>query len=249
MTSAANLRWLRSARFHVAGRALFYLGLAGLAIIELGSHGMLPSLAAHEAPEFLGKAAALAIAVGIVAQLARATGNWLRLLLPGAFSILFVASVWSIAHQPTRADIWVGAVEAGSIAATAGWLAGVIQRKHLLIVVGVMIACFGVVHLVERELIVSLIPAWFPFGAVWPWVTGPVMIVAGLLMVARRYAEPVSLLVGAMFLTWLPLVHLGRIITSPWSTFEWSFALTATALVGVCWLVASAPADDQASGS
>jgi hypothetical protein len=244
MMSGASPGWmqhLKSKYTYNVGQLLFFLGLAGLVVAELVLQNMLPSLAAHDAPNYVGNIAALAIAAGIAAGLYPASQAWLRSLLPATFSVLFLVSIWSIIREPARADVWVGSVEAATIAATAAWLTGVLKRKHLLIVVGLMLVCFGVVHLVEHALIASLIPTWLPFPAIWPWLTGPLMIVAGLALLADRYSRRAGVLIGGMFLSWLPIVHLGRIAGSPSSAFEWSFALTAMVLAGVCLVAATAP--------
>ena len=42
-----------------------------------------------------------------------------------------------------------------------------------------------------------------------------------------------------MYGAWLPIVHAPRLLASPDSAFEWTFALTALALAGVALAVAT----------
>jgi uncharacterized membrane protein len=95
---------------------------------------------------------------------------------------------------------------------------------------------YGMVHMFHRALIAGLIPAWIPGAGAWPWITGSIMVAAGIALLAGRAAELASLAIAAMFASWILIVHLARLAGNPAGSFEWSFALTALALAAVALL-------------
>ncbi len=105
------------------------------------------------------------------------------------------------------------------------------------IVFGVMLVVFGLVHLTYPAAISAMIPQGFPARAVWPWLTGTASCAAGIALVFGLGARLAAVLVGAMFVSWLPLVHVARLIAEP-SRAEWVFAATALSLAGAAWMLA-----------
>jgi hypothetical protein len=96
-----------------------------------------------------------------------------------------------------------------------------------------------VIHLTQRDLIATLIPAWIPVRSYWPWLTGGVSVAAGLACLVGRGTTWGAGFIAFMYLAWLPLVHAPRLLGVPGSLFEWTFALTALALAGVALAVAA----------
>jgi uncharacterized membrane protein YphA (DoxX/SURF4 family) len=105
------------------------------------------------------------------------------------------------------------------------------------IVFGVMLVVFGLVHLTYPAAISAMIPQGFPARTVWPWLTGTASCAAGIALVFGLGARLAAVLVGAMFVSWLPLVHVARLIAQP-SRDEWVFAATALSLAGAAWMLA-----------
>lgn len=106
---------------------------------------------------------------------------------------------------------------------------------HYLLIA--MLAVFGSVHLIWHDAISQLLPEFVPFRSAWPWVTGSLQLAAGFASISVKLARTVLPLVAAMFLAWIPLVHLPRIFADP-STGEFAFAAMAVALAG-CLILAA----------
>ncbi len=130
------------------------------------------------------------------------------------------------------------------VAETAAFLAFALWRWDetriwpiLRVAFGAMLILFGVIHLMHREAIGSLIPEWIPGASYWPWLTGGGSVLAGLACVLDRGVASAAGAVAVMYLSWLPLVHAPRLLGEP-SLFEWTFALTAIALAGVALAIA-----------
>ena len=140
---------------------------------------------------------------------------------------------------PFDLTAWVPPAEAIAFAAACYARArapagGVVLRLAF----GMMLVLFGVVHLMHRDIIASLIPAWIPYAEHWPWLTGGVNLLAGAALILNRFTTPAALAIAAMFGSWLPLVHAERLLGAPDSLFEWTFALTALGLAGAALTIA-----------
>jgi uncharacterized membrane protein len=108
----------------------------------------------------------------------------------------------------------------------------------LRIAFGAMLLLFGAIHLTHVDVIAGLIPDYVPGASLWPWITGGVQAVAGLACFIGRGSSTAAITIALMYGAWLPIVHAPRLLASPDSTFEWTFALTALALAGVALAVA-----------
>jgi len=106
--------------------------------------------------------------------------------------------------------------------------------------VGLMLILFGAVHWMHREAIAGMIPEWMPGRELWPWVTGAANVAAGLALVSGVLAKAAAALVGAMFASWIVLVHLPRLLAAPGDRSEWVAAALAFALTGVVWTLQGA---------
>jgi len=163
-------------------------------------------------------------------------GAWLGVLYWLAFTALTKLAALS---GPFDLTAWVPVTEAFAFAAACYALAGAPAGALIArIAFGLMLVWFGVVHLMHRDIIASLIPAWVPYAEHWPWLTGGVNLLAGAALILNRFTTPAALAIAAMFGSWLPLVHAERLLGAPDSLFEWTFALTALGLVGAALLIA-----------
>jgi hypothetical protein len=104
-------------------------------------------------------------------------------------------------------------------------------------VAALMLMLFALVHIQNRGIVSGMIPGWLPAAWLWPYVTAATMAAAALAW-AFRHGRTSFLVVAAMFLSWLPLVHGGRIAADPTSAFEWEFASMAVALAGALIVLA-----------
>lgn len=174
---------------------------------------------------------------------------WAGYVLAAMWAAFAALAFMSASELPSEATRWVAASECAAFAAASLALGGPRWSVRLLsLVFGALLIWFGVVHLTQRDVIASLIPDWIPYATRWPWATGGVALVAGLMCVVGFGARWGALAVAIMFALWLPLVHVARLADNPSSLFEWTFALTAAALVGVALLVAGQRPQADAPG-
>ena len=150
---------------------------------------------------------------------------------------LVLMHLYVIIQIPTRFTAWVSAAEALTFATVAAAFARPALWPAARVVLGLTLVVFGVVHVLHPGVVASLLPDWFPVPAVWPYVSGAVQIAAGVLLLAGFRAQLAAFVVGLMWLSWIPLVHLPRLMAAPDAPFEWTFMLTALALAGAAWSV------------
>ncbi len=106
------------------------------------------------------------------------------------------------------------------------------------IVFGCMLLLFAAVHFQYHDFIASMIPAWIPFAMVWPWLTASANLAAGLSFLTGVRTSICGALLGTMYISWVPIVHLPRIIAAPTNVEEWTACALAMTLAGAAWLVA-----------
>ncbi len=241
-------------------RGLYDVGVVVLTL-TFGAMGVLESQRAapltglHALPdgrylEHMAIAAGLVLVVSAVLALidiGRASAGY---ALAALWTVFAVLGFMHASELPSEATRWVAASECAAFAATSFALGGPRWSARVLsLVFGAMLVWFGIVHLTQREVIASLIPEWIPYAAQWPWLTGGVNVVAGLMCVVGYGVRYAALAAAIMFALWLPIVHAARLMDNTSSLFEWTFALTAAALVGVAFILAGTGARDVSTGA
>jgi len=221
-----------------AGVCLFLVACGCLGLVEIIFRKPLPEL--HPIPATTPEVAYVAgatLSVLALAGIARVRGARLALAIYWSFAVVltFIAAL----KEPSNPLSWVPMSKAALFAIAALVAAGAIRGRRLQISLGAVLIFYGVIHLVFHDLIAELIPSWFPKGAIWPYFTGPLMLVAGAALVADRAASEMALAVAALFSSWILIIHLGRLAAHSGSSFEWTFALSALALVGVALMAVS----------
>lgn len=222
------------------GRLMLATGLAGFGLVSLYFNHAIDGLQPFEAPQWgiwLNGAALLVGGAGLAwSRSARPTALVLWGLLTG---LLFIHAP-GLAATPGDAVRWVSAMEVLGLIAAAMLIAAPGRKDFVLaarIAVGLMLIVFGAVHWMYVEAIAGMIPEWMPGRALWPWVTGAANIAAGLALISGVLAKTASALVGAMFASWIMLVHLPRLLAAPGDRSEWVACALAFALTGVAWTV------------
>lgn len=177
-----------------------------------------------------------------------------RLSRQAAFTLAGFWGLWLVlGHFPTvlatpaSPVAWVSLSEAAAIT-VAALLAGFSHygpaplRIQLTArgVTGLMLVWFGVVHLMYREAIAGMIPAWMPLRDLWPWVTAAANIAAGLGLISGIKGRLAGTLAGAMFASWILLVHIPHLISQPGNRDEWAALGLNVALIGVVWITGAA---------
>lgn len=159
------------------------------------------------------------------------------------WAVLLVQALAGVARDPADLSEYVATAEAMVVLlAIAPLVSGRTLMPSLstalILMCAVMLLLFGTVHLTAADVIAQLIPPAVPFRPIVPFLTGGLQIVAAIALLQSRWRLAAARTAAALFATYLPVVHLPRLATSPDELFEWRFALTAVALLGAL-LVAS----------
>jgi uncharacterized membrane protein len=174
--------------------------------------------------------------------------------------ILFL-HVPALARSPSNGATWGSAFHVLALCGCAWVLAGAAAEDRLLysrenrlitrattpacLAFGLALLAFGALHLVYRDYIGGLIPGWIPGRALLPFVTAAAQIAAGLGLVFRVKARLAAVLVGAMYGSWVLVLHVPTVLAVPGDRTEWTKLLLAVALSGGAWIVATSA--DRAS--
>ncbi|MEJ6790163.1 hypothetical protein BrevBR_11480 [Brevundimonas sp. BR2-1] len=223
-----------------AGRLMLAAGLIGFGLTGLHFHHAMDGLqpfALNPVGVWLNSAVLVLGGIGLawtrVASKA-ALALWALLTL-----LLFVHAP-GLAAEPANPVRWVSAVEVLGLLAACMLIAAPGRADFRLatrVAIGLMLVVFGVVHWLFVGAIAGMIPDWMPGRSVWPLFTGGANIAAGLAIASGVLARPASALVGAMFASWILLVHAPRILAAPGERSEWVACALAFALTGVVWTV------------
>ncbi|HYC97462.1 DoxX family protein [Brevundimonas sp.] len=222
------------------GRLMLATGLIGFGLVSLYFHHPVDGLQPFDAPPpgvWLNGAVLLLGGAGLAWS---RTARPAALALWGLLTALLFVHAPGLAATPRDAVRWVSALEVLGLL-SAAMLVAAPGRDDLKLAarmaVGLMLIVFGAVHWMYVDAIAGLIPDWMPGRALWPWITGAANIAAGLALVSGVLARTASALVGAMFASWIVLVHLPRLLAAPGDRSEWVAGALAFALTGVAWTV------------
>lgn len=226
------------------GVRCYFLACIALGSVELVFGKPLPELhpfpsAAPVAAYAAGSILAL-LGLGTIARVGGA-----RRALALYWSLAVALTAFAAMRMPADPLNWVPvskvALFAVAAAVTTGWLEGRVLRLSL----GLALIFYGFVHLILHDVVAGLIPDWLQQPWVWPYLTGSLMLAAGLGLVAGRLVVEMALMIAGLFASWIPIIHLGRLAAHPGSSFEWTFALSAVAMTGIALMVAG----DDSPGS
>lgn len=225
------------------GRLMLAAGIAGLGLTALAfGHvvdGLTPFTPGQPWPTIQG-VGLLLLGAGLAwPAVARKAAMILAVLL----ALNLTLHLPGLAAKPANPVLWVSTME------VAGLLAAVLLlilssrgfvRFGARVVIGLMLVVFGVVHWLYVGAIAGMIPEWMPFRETWPWITGGANIAAGLALIGGVLVRTASALVGAMFASWIFLVHTPRLLATPGERTEWVALALAFALTGVVWTLHNA---------
>lgn len=225
-------------RSHVAGKILIAAATLGLSIAWLVLDDWdLPRAVVGRIIIQFGLLLAAGLAVAAIAERNQPYGMsgpglfWLVLLGLGAAEALSNPSL-TAAVEPSEA-----LVIALAVAMSLGGHRWRALHAAAIAAAAVMLLLFGTIHLLHAASVADLMPSWMPQRHLTPFFTGSLLIAAGLAFASGRTRPIASRLVALMFVSWLPLVHLQRLVGDAESLFEWRFALTALALAGALLVI------------
>lgn len=101
----------------------------------------------------------------------------------------------------------------------------------------------GVDHFVFERFVTGRAPAWpasLPGGTAWAYLTGLVVVAAGVAIVAGRWARPAAMVTATLVLLWALLRHLPVVAASSFPSSDWTNASKALRFIGGGLAVAAA---------
>lgn len=233
------MRYL-DANLGAPGRLMLAAGLIGFGLVSLHFHHPIDGLepfALNHIGVWLNSAVLVLGGVGLA---------WSRIASKAALALWALLTVLLFTHAPglvaesANPVRWVSAMEVLGLLAACMLIAAP-GREDLRLVarvaVGLMLVVFGAVHWLYVEAIAGMIPDWMPGREIWPLFTGTANVAAGLAIASGVLARPASAAVGAMFASWILLVHAPRLLAAPGDRSEWVACALAFALTGVVWTV------------
>lgn len=241
------------------GRTLLALGTFALGVLGLITGDFLKGL--QPVPAEMAGRFPLALLHGAALATLGAGLMWERTAKLAAIALAVVYGLWFVMGHvaalwatPGNSSVRVAALEVLALAAVSSRLAATFatgqpagsQRAFVArapaagrIAFGLMVALFGVTHLMYREALAGMVPAWVPGRVHWPWATGIAQVAAGAALLGGVQARRAALLVATMFGSWIFVVHVQRLAAQPANVNEWVFASMAVLLTGAALVVAS----------
>lgn len=101
------------------------------------------------------------------------------------------------------------------------------------------LATFGAEHLSIPRSISQAVPPWMPAPMFWTYFVGVALIAAGLstaLRIGVRLAAP---LLGIMFVSFVFMIHIPNVVTSPHNRILWAVALRDLSFAGGAFALAA----------
>jgi uncharacterized membrane protein YphA (DoxX/SURF4 family) len=236
-------------KLEAAGAKTFALGLLLLGAVSAAGGqyipGLQPAPAPPEAPDVIARLngillVALSSAL-FIGRFQKPAAALLAVYLAGWFLAVLVPQ---ILFEPFEITRMVSLMEVAAIIATLAILVvgpsgrSSAAARTACIVYGCMLLLFAGVHFQYHDFIASMIPWWVPFAALWPWFTASANLAAGLSFLNGFKPHIGGALLGAMYASWVPIVHLPRVLASPGNVEEWTAGALAVTLAGAAWMVA-----------
>jgi uncharacterized membrane protein len=100
----------------------------------------------------------------------------------------------------------------------------------LLIVVGIQ-------HFMYADFISTLVPTWIPGHIYWAYFVGIAFLATAVSIILRIKIVIITSLSGLMFLLWVLILHLPRVISNIHTETEWTSLFVALAMSGISFMI------------
>jgi uncharacterized membrane protein len=94
------------------------------------------------------------------------------------------------------------------------------------------LAVFGTEHLTNAADIANIVPRWLPAHAFWAYLVGIALIAAALSITVQIQSTLATTLLGAMFFSFVLLIHIPNIMAQAGNRFFWAIGLRDMAFSG-----------------
>lgn len=243
----------RLGRFTFAGAWL----LLGLESLILG----IPVMRLEALPKTWPATMPLGYATGLLVALAALGLMWAERAKLSSTIFAILTLLWTLAlHLPkllptfTHGDYWSGFSECFAVFG-ASWVLAAMMPPHLRINLwdriiaagipygricfGLALLVFGAMHFVYHDFTANFIPDWIPARSFLATFTGAAHIAAGLAILSGILARLGATLAGIMYVSWVLLLHIPRVIAAPTDPFEWNGVFVALILSASAFIVAA----------
>ena len=174
-----------------------------------------------------------------------------RFVRPAALALAALWFLYTACHVPRFLDAWrpyLGQIAEPAALASFGLVLAARGPRDPLsrigrVVFGVCLPLFGVVHFFYPAAVAGFIPAWIPARMFWAYFTACAFIAAGLAVFSGVWIRLATILVAAMFTSWVVLLHLPRLAVRLDDPHEWATVFIALAFAGGAWIFAGREAD------
>jgi hypothetical protein len=143
-----------------------------------------------------------------------------------------------IAH-PHDPGPWTSAFELLAMCGAALVLSGMrpaIKVGRFLFAVPLVV--FGVQHFLYARFVATLVPSWIPWHLFWAYFVGVAFIAAAVSIGTQIKASLSATWLGIMFLLWVLILHLPRVVAAPHNGDEWTSAFVTLVMSGGAFLLA-----------
>lgn len=190
----------------------------------------------------------------LVAGLCIVVRRWARaatVLLAAVFLLrVLVVFLPQLVAEIRNPAPWTSGAEVMALGAAALVLAGELELSNSmswesLVLVGRFLFAAGLVvvgvqHFLYAKFIATLIPHWIPGHLFWAYFVGVAFIAAALSLVTKIQGRLAAALLGLMFLLWVIVLHIPRVVSAPHNGNEWTSAMIALAMCGGSFVLAGA---------
>ena len=97
---------------------------------------------------------------------------------------------------------------------------------------------FGALHFMNAQGMSMMVPSFVPGGIIWVYITGLALLAASVSIIANRYAQWASLLLGILLLSFALTVHLPGVMNPETMASSMPNLLKDTALSGAAFAFA-----------
>ncbi|MBB6110057.1 hypothetical protein [Mucilaginibacter lappiensis] len=208
--------------------------------------GLMPVVASLPAKQALAYLTGLLLIVaGLLVLIKKyaAYGAFLAALL--YLLALLLIHVPKVLAEPKNPSEWAGFFEIICIMGGTLILLGatskdsgtkLIKTGTYLFSIGLLV--FGVQHYMYAQFVANLIPAWIPARLFWDYLVMVAFFASAISFIIQRLTHLAGALLGLMFLIWVLILHLPRVIASIHTEPEWTSLFVALAFSGISFLIA-----------
>ena len=246
-----------------AGRIFYGIAIAGLGLLMI-IYRDFPYMLIPYKHSWIPGLALVSIAFGILFVLAgacivlkkqtRPASLVLGVVLLSIFCFYFVPYGFIATTSYAQLRGWENALKELTLCGGAFVIAGlfpatnespVINAIGKLVPLGIYlfsvpIIYYGILHFQMAEGVAEYVPSWVPWRLFWAYLAGAGLFASGVAIILKIKVRLAATLLGMMILTWVIVLHIPRVVTSPVAYLgsEITSALIALAYSGIAFVIA-----------